>query len=120
MLQSFKQLKTWRAAHNLVLSIYSNTKSFPKEEKFGLISQIRRAAVSIPANIAEGRSRYGIKEFLRFLYISRGSLEEVKYLLILSKDLGFLANDSYSQLEDQTDETGRLLNAMINSLKVKL
>jgi len=106
----------WKSAHDLVLFVYHITKSYPSEEKYGITSQIRRAAVSIPTNIAEGRSRAGVKEFLRFLYIGRGSLEEVKYLVLLSRDLSFIEDDVYIQLNRQADKTGRLLNAMINSL----
>ena len=100
-----------------MLKIYGITKSFPKEELYGLTSQIRRAAVSIPSNIVEGRARGSNKEYKRFLLISRGSLEEVKYQLLLAKDLQYVESSIYNKTVNLTDEVGRLLNGLINSLK---
>ena len=99
------------------MKIYEITKNFPKEELYGLTSQIRRAAVSIPSNIVEGRARGSNKEYKRFSLISRGSLEEVKYQLLLARDLQYLDNNTYNKTVDLTDEIGRLLNGLINSLK---
>ena len=87
-LTSFRNLSVWQEAHRMVLQIYSETGQFPADEKFGLVTQMRRAAVSIPANIAEGFKRRGIQDKIRFYNISEGSLEELKYYLILSVDLG--------------------------------
>jgi four helix bundle protein len=84
----FGQLEVWQEAHKLVLDVYQLTQGFPGDERFGLTTQMRRAAVSVPANIAEGFKRGGIQEKVRFYNISEGSLEELKYFLILSKDLG--------------------------------
>ena len=86
-LTSFRQLKPWQEAHELVLMVYQVTKGFPADERFGLVVQMRRAAVSVPANIAEGSKRRGIQDKVRFYNIAEGSLEEVKYFLILSQDL---------------------------------
>ena len=104
----FEQLIVWQKAHQFVLEVYRITKSFPKEEIYGLTSQFRRAAVSIPANIAEGYKRIGEKEKVRFLNISHSSLEECKYYLMLANDLGYIKNNSLNEL---TNEIGKLLNA---------
>lgn len=109
----FQQLEAWQEAHKLVLAVYANTKTFPREELFGLVSQMRRAAVSIPANIAEGFKRLGIQEKIRFYNISEGSLEEVKYYIILAHDLGYLT--SREPLMTHAESVGRLLNGLINS-----
>jgi four helix bundle protein len=86
-IRKFQQLNVWQEGHELVLAIYEITRGFPSEERFGLVSQMRRAAVSIPANIAEGFKRRGIRDKIRFYNIAEGSLEETKYFLILAKDL---------------------------------
>ena len=99
------------------MNIYKITKTFPKEELYGLTSQIRRAAVSIPSNIVEGRARGSNKEYKRFLLISRGSLEEVKYQLLLARDLQYVESSIYNKTVNLTDEVGRLLNGLIKSLK---
>lgn len=109
----FQQLEAWQEAHKLVLMIYQITKEFPSDERFGLVSQMRRAAVSIPANIAEGFKRRGIQEKIRFYNVSEGSLEEVKYFLILSEDLGYIS--SSEDLMAQSETVGRLLNGLVAS-----
>ena len=109
----FTQLIVWQKAHRLVLNIYKVTKSFPKEELYGLVSQLRRAASSVPANIAEGYKKRSAADKIRFLNISETSLEETKYFLILSNDLEY-ANTT-SMLEE-AEEVGRLLNAYINGV----
>lgn len=116
MLKSYTELKVWQKAHGLALKIYKETKDFPSEEKFALVSQIRRAVVSIPANIAEGYGRKHTKEYIQMLYIARGSLEEAKYYLMLSKDLGYLKENVYTVLFESTEEIGRMLHGLINSL----
>lgn len=115
-MRNWQDLIVWQASHKFVKDVYSCLKTFPKEETFGIISQIKRAVVSIPTNIVEGHSKNSNKEFIRFLYISRGSLEEVKYLLLLSKDLGFLNNKDYNFLCDKSLKIGYLLNGLIKSL----
>lgn len=105
--RSFQDLIVWQKAHALVLDVYRATKTFPREELYGLTSQFRRAAVSIPANIAEGFRKQSKTDKARFLNIAEGSLEECRYYLILSHDLGYFDKTS---LWDASDEVGRLLN----------
>ncbi len=106
--KSFRDLTVWRKAHQFVLGVYRLTSTFPKDEKYSLVQQMRRAAVSIPANIAEGFSRRGKADKVRFMNIAESSLEEVRYYLILSPDLGYGQTDL---LLSATDEVSRLLNA---------
>ncbi len=111
--ESFQQLDVWREAHQLVLAVYRITESFPSHERFGLVAQMRRAAVSIPANIAEGFKRRGIGEKIRFYNTAEASLEELKYYCILSEDLGYIT--SRTEILNQTEIVGRLLNGLISS-----
>lgn len=114
----FQDLQVWREAHALVLQVYKATQTFPKTEVYGLTSQMRRAAVSIPANIAEGFTRYSIKDKLKFYNIAEGSLEELKYYFILSDDLGYI--DSNAELMRAAEQVGRLLNGLILSTRRRL
>ncbi len=116
-MESFRELKVWQEAHDLTLKIYKLTKSFPQEERFRLINQLCSSSASIPANIAEGTGRKTLKEYIQFLYIARGSLEETKYHLILAKDLGYLQIKEYKDLQNKYNETGRMLNGILTSLK---
>ena len=111
--KTFEDLVVWQKSHNLVLKIYRLTQSFPRNELFGLVSQIRRSAVSVPANIAEGFRRKGKADKLRFFNISQASLEETRYYLILTNDLEYA--DSRQLLGD-LDEVGRILNAYMKSI----
>ena len=111
----FQQLEVWQEAHKLTLLVYKITKAFPGEEKFGLVSQMRRAAVSIPANIVEDFKRRSLRDKLRFYNIAEDSLEEVKYFFILSKDLNYIS--STDELITQADVIGRLLNGLITSIE---
>jgi four helix bundle protein len=111
--RSFKDLIVWQKAHQFVLEIYRFTRNFPADERFGLTSQIRRAAVSVPANIAEGFPKRGPNDKTRFFNIAQGSLEEVHYYLILAKDLGY--GDSVKLLA-LCDEVGRLLNGYASAI----
>ena len=120
MYSDTNKLLVWKRSHELALKVYEITKEFPKEEQFGLTSQIRRAAVSIPSNIVEGKARNSVRDYLRFLLISRGSLEEVKYQLLLSKDLKYISNDSFEITFMIADDVGKLLNGLIKSLEHKL
>jgi four helix bundle protein len=106
--KSFQDLIVWQKAHAFVLRVYAATRCFPKEERYGLSSQFRRAAVSVPANIADGFRKRSKQDKARFLNISEGSLEECRYYLILAHDLGHLDK---RPLWGLTDEVGRLLNA---------
>jgi len=116
-MESFAQLEVWQKAHALVLEIYEITKEFPKDERFRLVDQLCRSAASIPANIAEGKGRNTLKEYIQFLYNARGSLEETKYHLILSRDLGYLSPERSGKLLEGYNEVGRVRNGLINSLK---
>jgi len=119
-LQSYQELEVWQKAMDLAVTCYTVTKTFPREEQFGLTSQIRRAAASIPANIAEGQGRQHTKEFLNFLSISRGSLKEVETHLILSQRVGLLAKDQLDELLQRTDEISRMLTGLKKSLEKRV
>lgn len=116
MSHPWKDLIVWQKAHELVLFIYKFTADFPEKERFGIVSQIRRSASSVAANIVEGKSRKTAKELLAFLYNSRGSLEETRYHLLLSKDLGYIDVEHYEVLEKLATEVSFLLNKLINSV----
>lgn len=116
MLNHTVKLLVLEKSHELVLKTYEITRDFPKEEQFGLTSQIRRAAVSIPSNIVEGKARGTSKEYRRFLLISRGSLEELKYQLLLAKDLNYIELITYQKLFARADEVGRMLNGLIKKV----
>ena len=106
----WKDLKVWRKAHELVIRVYRVSARFPKAEMYGITSQIRRAAASVAANIVEGQSRNSTKEYIRFLYNARGSLEETRYFLLLAKDLKYLINIDYESLETEYEQVSRMLN----------
>ena len=112
--QTFQDLIVWQKAHQLVLTVYRVTRSLPKEELFGLVSQMRRSAVSVPANIAEGFKRRGRADKARHMNIAQGSLEELRYHFILCGDLSYLKKDVAS---DQIEEVARLLGGYIQSLQ---
>lgn len=117
--QTFQNILAWQKAYDFVLDVYKYTKSFPESEKYGLISQFQRAAVSIIANIAEGYKKMGKADKLRFMNISQGSLEECRCYVILSRDLGYIDNEVYNILYSKIEEASKLLNgyckAMLNS-----
>lgn len=113
--KSFRDLIVWQEAHQLTLMIYKSTEEFPKQEVYGLTSQMRRSAVSVPANIVEGFKRNGWNEKVRFYNIAEASLEELKYFVILSTDLGYI--ESTTELTQQADSVGRLLNRFIQTTK---
>lgn len=113
--QTFQDLVVWQKAHQLTLEIYRITKHFPKEEMYGLVSQMRRCAVSVPANIAEGYKKRGKLDKARFFNISEGSLNEIKYYLILSKDLNYL-NSEFNELNQLSEEISKILNAYIRAI----
>jgi four helix bundle protein len=108
---SFEQVIAWQKAHSFTVMVYKLTRSFPKEELFGLTSQFRRAAVSIEANIAEGYKKLSKTDKLRFLNISEGSLAECKNYIILSRDLGYIDSEQFTQLHDTIEEASKLLTA---------
>ena len=116
MIKTFRDLNVWQKAHMLALEIYKITRRFPKEETYGLVVQLRRAAVSIPTNIVEGFKRRSKKEYAHFINIADGSLEEAKYQLLLSKELGYLDNTDFERLEILSDEIGRMLSGFHKKL----
>ena len=116
-MKDFRQLKVWEKAHQLALAIYKATKEFPKEELYGLTSQIRRASMSIPTNIAEGCGRNTDAEFARFLQIAMGSASETEYQLLLSHDLGFLNKEQYDLLNTDVTEVKRMLASLLKTLR---
>lgn len=116
-IQNFYELDAWKISHQFVLDIYKNTKNFPKEELFGIVSQIRRAASSITANIAEGFARYHFKDKIRFYYQSRGSLAEVQNFLFLSKDLEYISVGNHAELFEKTRQIQQLINGLIRSIE---
>lgn len=113
-MKQFKDLDIWQDAHKTVLKIYKQTESFPKSEMFGLTSQYRRAAVSVPANIAEGFRKYSIREKVQFYTTALCSLEECKYYSILSNDLGFCNN---SEIPDDLESVGKRLFRYIETIR---
>ena len=115
VLKDFRQLKVWEKAHHLTLEVYRATASFPREETYGLTSQIRRASASIGANPAEGCARNGDTELARFCSIARGSAGELEYHLLLAKDLQFLPESLHERLAADTIEIKRMLTALIQS-----
>ena len=115
-MRDFRQLKVWEKAHSLSLAIYKATATFPQQELFGLTSQLRRAAVSIPANIAEGCGRSGEPELARFLRIALGSASELEYHILLSTDLSYLNKSVSQQLSKQVTEVKRMLTSLIQKL----
>ncbi len=116
---SHKDLKVWIKGIELVKSIYEITNLFPSNEQFGLTSQMRRAAVSIPSNIAEGCGRNSDKELIHFLYISLGSATELETQIIISKDLGFLENEKSEQLQSLIFEIIKMTSSLIKSIKTR-
>lgn len=114
-IRTFSDLDVWKKSHELVLSTYNLSSTFPKIELFGLTSQIRRSASSIPANIVEGFRRQSMKESLHFYNIADASLEETKYHVLLAKDLHYISEDIYLKYMQQAEEVGRLLTRWIQS-----
>jgi four helix bundle protein len=115
-MKDFRDLKVWEKAHALTLACYEATKPFPREEIFGLVSQIRRASSSIPANIAEGCGRRGNAELHRFLQMAMGSASELEYHLLLSKDLGYVKPEAQQRMTTQVQEVKRMLASLIRKV----
>lgn len=116
-MRDFKTLKVWEKAHRLVLAAYQATAAFPKDELYGLTSQVRRSAASIPANIAEGCGRDGEPELARFCQIAMGSASELEYHLLLAKDLKLLTEVNYQQLTADVVEVKQMLSTFIRALR---
>jgi four helix bundle protein len=113
---NYRQLLVWKRAHTLALDVYRATQGFPTEERYGLTAQLRRAAVSVVSNIAEGSGRLGDREHIRFLRIARGSVSEVECQLLLSRDLGYLGSSAWTVLDEQSQDLARMLTGLIQSL----
>lgn len=113
----YHNLLVWGKAHEYTLEIYKITKQYPKDELFGIVSQLRRASSSVPANIVEGSARRTDKEFCQFLVQARGSLVETQYFLELSKDLGYLSEDDFNKLTEISIEIAKMLNSFITKMK---
>jgi four helix bundle protein len=113
----YKRLSVWKQAHGLALEIYRLTRLFPSDERYGLVAQLRRAAVSVVSNIAEGAGRQSDREHSRFLRIARGSAHEVQSQLLLSRDLGYMTQDKWSTLDAAAQEISRMINGLTRSLE---
>jgi len=118
-IQSYRDLIVWQKALDLAVRLYPLLKRFPPEERYGLADQIRRAAVSIPANIAEGQARHHRKEFVQGLYIARGSLAELDTLLLAARQLGYLDPSSHQELEGRIGEVRKMLQGLLNPLATR-
>jgi len=118
-IKSYTDLIAWQRAHDLTLYVFDLTDRFPRSEQFGIVIQARRAAASVPANIAEGFGRGTPKEMIQFLRISRGGLEETRYFMILSRDRNHISPEELQKVNTMADSVGQLLNALIRSLRSK-
>jgi four helix bundle protein len=119
-IKSFTDLTVWQKAHELTLTVYRLTARFPKAERFGMISQLRRASASVPANIAEGFGRRTTRELLRCLQISAGELEETRYFLILGRDLGYVEQHDFDRASALCDSVGQLINGLGRSMRKRI
>ncbi len=119
-INSYRNLIVWQKSVALVTDIYTLTKSFPQEEKFGIVSQLNRASVSIPSNIAEGWGRESSKNYLQFLRISRGSLMETETLLEISKNLNYINESEFKAISDNIEEVSKILQGLIKSIQQKI
>ena len=118
-MKDFKELRVWQKAHSLALEVYQATRSFPRDEIYGLTSQIRCAALSVGANIAEGCGRRSDGEFARFLQIARGSASELEYHLLFARDLKLITNDAHQDFEKKLGEVQRMLTSLVTSIAGK-
>ena len=115
-MRAFRDLHVWQRAHQLTLAVYSTTLEFPREEQYGLTSQLRRASSSVAANIAEGCGRSSTADFCRFLHIAAGSASELEYHLVLARDLGILDASTYARLSNEVTDVKRMLSAFTKRL----
>lgn len=114
MLEGIKKIKAWRLADRFVVEVYQATKDFPREELYGLTSQLRRAAASVPANIAEGSQRQYLKEYLQFLYTAKASMTEAEYYIHLAQQLGYLKSDTFEHLAATQAEAAKTLAGLVH------
>lgn len=119
MLKNYKELKVWQTSYQLCLTIYKTTKKFPQNERYGLLSQMRRASLSIPSNIAEGYGRKTTQDYIKYLYIAYGSTCELETQLLLSGDLGYIDKKKLVTSQNSIGEVERMLKALIKSLENK-
>jgi four helix bundle protein len=119
-MRNYRDLQIWTKAHNLTLELYKLSRQFPKEEVYGLTSQLRRAASSIGANLAEGCGRQSNPKFARFVRISMGSASELDYHLLLSRDLGFLENDTYQRTSKSLTEVRKMLASLLSTVETEI
>ncbi|MFA6518262.1 MAG: four helix bundle protein [Candidatus Shapirobacteria bacterium] len=117
---SFENLRVWQLSHQLTVEVYKATKTFPPEEKYSLTDQVKRSSSSVATNIVEGNERQTKKEYIQFLYTSKGSLAETKYHLLLAKDLGYIKILEYNHLIEMSNQIGKMLNSLIKYLKSKI
>ena len=116
-MKTFRDLQVWQKAHHLALEVYRLTRSFPADERYGLVAQMRRASVSIAANIAEDHRRQSKREFLHFLNIAHGSLDELQYYILLACDLGYLTTPASEQCAVLAQDVGKMLNGLRSHIK---
>lgn len=119
-MQNYKKLAVWNESHKLVLQLYHLTKTFPKDERFGLTSQLRRSSISIPANLAEGCGRYSKNDTAHFFQIALGSLHESEYYLLLAKDLGYIDEREFNRLSDVFNNIRPMLFSLIKKIRPKI
>jgi four helix bundle protein len=117
---NYRELTVWKRAHAFALEIYQVSRRFPERERYGITAQLRRAAVSVISNIAEGSGRQGDREHVRFLRIARGSVCEIECQLLLSRDIGYLKSDSWKALDQECQDLSRMLNRLIRSLEANI
>ena len=115
-MKDFRELKVWQKAHQLTLAVYEVTRSFPREELYGLTSQLRRCSSSVPTNLAEGCGRSTVSDFARFCTIAMGSASELEYLLLLARDLKLFKANEYPALTEATTEVKRMLSGLLQKL----
>ncbi len=116
-MKDFRELKVWELAHQITLAIYRYTREFPREETYGIVSQLRRCSSSVAANIAEGCGRSGNAEFGRFLGVAMGSASELEYFLLLSRDLEYLSPDKFNRLEQEVGSMRKMLNRLLSKVQ---
>lgn len=116
MVKSFRDLIVWQKSYQLCLLVYKAARDLPKSEEFGLASQLRRAAVSVPSNIAEGYNRKNRKEYVQYLYIAHGSLGELQTQLLIAYDIGYCAENKFSEMYNLSEEIGKMLRRLIETL----
>ena len=120
MVKDVKELEVFKSAHNLVLRIYKITENFPQDERFGLVSQMRRSAFSIPMNLIEGSNRLNTREYRRFVGIAKGSAGEISYQILLARDLRYMTEEMYSHLKNEYEIVIRMLSNLAKSLNKKI